>query len=218
MTRINILFMFEQTFSQKYIMSPRTKEQYEKIRESSRTEIMNAALELFGEQGFHATSISQIAEKAGISKGLMYNYFESKDDLLKNIIDNGFQVLSKMMLEVGQKSEPCEVLNDIIHFSIEHTKQNLTYWKLFMSLILQSSIQKDVEKMIINFRNEAINQLTQIFKVMGKKNPQMEAYTLGTVLDGIGFNMISASESFPIDEIEEYLIKTYCSPGNKKRK
>lgn len=199
-------------------MSPRTKEQYEKIRESSRTEILNAALELFGENGFHATSISQIAEKAGISKGLMYNYFKSKDDLLKNIIDNGFQVLSDMMLEVGQKSEPCEVLEEIIHLSLEHIKQNLTYWKLFMSLILQSSIQKDVEKMITNFRNEAINQLTQIFQVMGKKNPQMEAYTLGTVLDGIGFNMISAPESFPIDEIEEYLIKTYCSPGNKKKR
>ncbi|HEY6906435.1 MAG TPA: helix-turn-helix domain-containing protein, partial [Ignavibacteriaceae bacterium] len=52
-------------------MSPRTKEQFEKLRESSRTEILNAALELFAQNGFHGTSISQIAEKAGISKGLM---------------------------------------------------------------------------------------------------------------------------------------------------
>jgi AcrR family transcriptional regulator len=199
-------------------MSPRTKEQYEKIRESSRTEILNAALELFAKNGFHATSISQIAEKAGISKGLMYNYFKSKDDLLKNIIDNGFQQLNQMMLETGQKSEPCDILKDIIHYSIEHIKTNFTYWQLFMALIIQSGVQKDIEKMMINFRNEAINQLTQIFKVMGKRNPQMEAYTLGTVLDGIGFNMISAPESFPIDEIEEYLIKTYCSPGNKKKR
>jgi len=199
-------------------MSPRTKEQFEKIRESSRTEILNAALELFARNGFHATSISQIAEKAGISKGLMYNYFKSKDDLLKNIIDNGFQLLNEMMLEVGQKSEPCEILKNIIHFSIEHIKKNLTYWQLFMSLIIQSAVQKDVEIMMIRFRNDAIDQLSQIFKAMGDKDPHMKAFALGTLLDGIGFNMISAPESFPIDEIEEYLIKTYCSPGNKRKK
>jgi AcrR family transcriptional regulator len=199
-------------------MSPRTKEQFEKIRETSRTEILNAALELFAKNGFHATSISQIAEKAGISKGLMYNYFKSKDDLLKNIIDNGFQQLSEMMLETGQKSEPCEVLKNIIHYSIEHIKKNFTYWQLFMALIIQSGVQKDVEKMMISFRDEAISQLSQIFKAMGEKDPQMKAFMLGTLLDGIGFNMISAPESFPIDEIEKYLIKRYCSPGNKRKK
>lgn len=199
-------------------MSPRTKEQFEKIRESSRTEILNAALELFAKNGFHATSISQIAEKAGVSKGLMYNYFKSKDDLLKNLIDNGFQILSEMMLEVGQKTEPCNILEDMIHISIGHIKNNLTYWQLFMSLIIQSAVQKDVEKMMIRFRNDAINQLSQIFKAMGEKEPHMNAYMLGILLDGIGFNMISAPESFPIDEIEEYLIKTYCSPDNKRKK
>ncbi len=199
-------------------MSPRTKEQFEKIRESSRAEILNAALELFARNGFHATSISQIAEKAGISKGLMYNYFNSKDDLLKNIIDNGFQQLSEMMLDVGQKSEPCEVLEDIIHHSIGHIKKNLTYWQLFMALIIQSGVQKDVEKMMISFRNEAISQLSQIFQAMEEKDPKMKAFILGTLLDGIGFNMISAPESFPINEIEKYLIETYCSTGNKRKK
>ncbi len=63
-------------------MSPRTQEQFEEMRESRRQQIMDAALELFAQEGYSHCSISQLAGHAGISKGLMYNYFESKEALL----------------------------------------------------------------------------------------------------------------------------------------
>ena len=75
-------------------MSPRTEEQFEEIRESRKMEIMNNALELFANYGYHTTSISNISEKAGISKGLLYNYFSSKEELLKSIIDEGIKQIS----------------------------------------------------------------------------------------------------------------------------
>ncbi|PLX21155.1 MAG: hypothetical protein C0599_08290 [Salinivirgaceae bacterium] len=56
---------------------------------SKKEKIVDAAITLFGENGFHNTSISQIAKNAGVSKGLMYNYFESKEELLKYIFDMG---------------------------------------------------------------------------------------------------------------------------------
>ena len=87
-----------------------------------------------------------------------------------------------------------------------------------MSVVLQSAVQKDVEKLIIKFRNETTREISHIFQAMGEKDPDLKAFTLGTQLDGIGFNMVGASESYPIDEIEEYLIKTYCSPRNKRKK
>ena len=43
---------------------------------------MDVALQHFANKGFHATTIYHIAEHAGISKGLMYNYFNSKEELL----------------------------------------------------------------------------------------------------------------------------------------
>ena len=46
---------------------------------------MSVALKLFAEKGYHATSISQIAAKAKVSKGLMYNYFEAKKNYLKKL-------------------------------------------------------------------------------------------------------------------------------------
>jgi len=78
-------------------MSPRTEQQFEEIRESKKKLIMDTALELFAVEGFHTTPISKIASAAGISKGLLYNYFESKEDLIKTIIFKGLDNLSRFI-------------------------------------------------------------------------------------------------------------------------
>jgi AcrR family transcriptional regulator len=199
-------------------MSPRTKEQFEKIRESTSTRILDAALELFAVNGFHATSISQIAEKAGISKGLMYNYFENKDDLLRKIIEDGFRQLEVMMGGIYSETDPRKALEKVIHVSMDHIRNNPTYWRLYMSVILQSESQKEVEELMMDFRDKATQELSELFKAMGEKDHYLKGYTLGTQLDGIGFNMVTAPDSFPLDELENYLIETYCSPRKKKRK
>ena len=59
------------------------------MRETRREQIMKAALELFAQEGYTNCSISRLASHAGISKGLMYNYFESKEALLIAIIEEG---------------------------------------------------------------------------------------------------------------------------------
>src|SRR5512137_1078887 len=67
-------------------MSPRTPQQFKEMREEKMTLIMDVALEHFANEGYFSTTINHIARHAGISKGLMYNYFESKEALLKAII------------------------------------------------------------------------------------------------------------------------------------
>ena len=52
-----------------------------------KTQIIDAAARLFSEKGFHRTTTRDIAEAADVSEGTLYNYFESKDDLLLDIMD-----------------------------------------------------------------------------------------------------------------------------------
>src|SRR5439155_14023990 len=47
-----------------------------------REAIMNAALDLFVERGFHGTAVPEIADKAGVGAGTIYRYFESKEALV----------------------------------------------------------------------------------------------------------------------------------------
>lgn len=52
-----------------------------------KAEILEAAANVFAENGFHRSTIKDIAEAADIAEGTIYNYFESKDDLLISLID-----------------------------------------------------------------------------------------------------------------------------------
>lgn len=60
-------------------------------RNASLRTIGNAALELFFEQGFEHTKISDISEKADVSVGLIFHYFDSKESILNIILEQGIQ-------------------------------------------------------------------------------------------------------------------------------
>src|SRR5271157_5796824 len=77
-------------------MSPKTKEQNDKIRQEKRKLILQKALEIFASYGYHDASISLIAKNAGIAKGLIYDYFKSKEELLKTVVDEGFKVFFEL--------------------------------------------------------------------------------------------------------------------------
>lgn len=69
----------------------------EKQKEERRRQILEAALRVFSEKGFHAANVSDVAAEAGVSQGTIYWYFESKDELLTAAIVSVFE-------ELGQES------------------------------------------------------------------------------------------------------------------
>lgn len=80
-----------------------SEEKSRQIQDERRRQILDAALRLFDEQGYSNTKISDISEKAGISKGLVYRYFRSKEEIffalrdkLDDCIDECFSVPSAL--------------------------------------------------------------------------------------------------------------------------
>lgn len=57
------------------------------------TDILEAATHLFGEQGFHSVTTRKIAAKAGISEGTLFNYFSSKNELMRAILERIYEEL-----------------------------------------------------------------------------------------------------------------------------
>ena len=101
-------------------MSPRSSEQLEQIRQESRLKILEAALELFAKNGFHNTTIEQIRKKAGVSKGLVYNYFSSKEDLMNQVFLNEMEKGQQMLDEITKKDSPEEMFRFLIEFSFRY--------------------------------------------------------------------------------------------------
>jgi len=197
---------------------PRTKDQYSEIRKVSREKILSATLELFAKKGFHATSISQIAKKAKISKGLMYNYFKSKDRLLDELIQNGFAGLEGLGYHITKSTSPEDQLKDYVSAILDNLYSNFTYWQLYLALFMHPDVQKRFEKKMKIFREEFINQFAKLFRKLGAKNPKLEAFLLGTYFDGLVLNFIAAESDFSVEEIKTALLSKYIHKKERKRK
>ena len=63
--------------------------------ERSRKEILDAALALFSHHGYGATSVNDVAAKAGVSKGNVYHHFADKEAIFRALIDRYFQAISE---------------------------------------------------------------------------------------------------------------------------
>jgi len=193
-------------------MSPRTKQQFEKIRKTSKEKILNVALELFAKKGYHATSISQIAKKAKISKGLMYNYFASKEELLNEIIQQGFNSLAELEFKAEKNIDPQKQLEEFVDAVLDNLYSNFKYWQLYLALLVHPEIQKKYEKKMQQFRDEFVQSMTVLFRKLKIKNPELEAFLLGTFFDGLVLNFMVAEDLFPVKKIKKAILNKYIKP------
>lgn len=73
----------------------------EQIKDKN-TAIMDAALKLFTERGFHGTSTAQISKDAGVATGTLFNYFPTKEDLINSLY---FEVKGELSQAMGKDIE-----------------------------------------------------------------------------------------------------------------
>ena len=69
-----------------------------------RKQILRAAVEVFADRGFHRTRVSDIAKHAGVAYGLIYHYFDSKDDVLRCVFEDNWAVFMKAI--EGLRDDP----------------------------------------------------------------------------------------------------------------
>jgi AcrR family transcriptional regulator len=78
------------------------------VREARRAQILDTALGVFADQGYHQTSISDVVKAAGVARGTFYLYFESKSQIFLHLLDNllGHLRSSVRGVDVGQGAPP----------------------------------------------------------------------------------------------------------------
>ena len=92
--------------------------------EATRLAIENAAIQLFLDQGYHATSMRQIAEHAGLALGGIYNHFSSKDEIFEAIIIDQHpykKILPLILAAEGETAE--EFFGNAFHIVIQELGQ-----------------------------------------------------------------------------------------------
>lgn len=187
-------------------MCPRTSEQFEIIRQEKSKLILDTALELFAEKGFHQTSISDITRKAGISKGLLYNYFESKDEVLKSIIQTGYDAAYNNLDINGDHSLAKEEFIQFLRITFQSVRGNPKFWKLYSALVMQPDITdlvkieysqkaQDIQKLFLNFIKES-----------GSIAPENDLIAISSLIKGAHLILITAPDYFQEGQFEETII------------
>lgn len=196
-------------------MSPRNKKQNEVIRQRSVTAIKEAALEMFAKYGYHSTSITQIAREAGISNGLLYNYFKGKEELLRAIVKDAMAQNDVTWLrELQSDLPPVERITQAVEATFENIKSNLHYWRLLSALAFQPDVQKSMEDLVMSKKELYIKLLVELFQEMGYAEPEKEVFYFGAVLDGIFLHYMNMEEAYPLDMMKEMVLQRYQDKSN----
>lgn len=130
--------------------------------------ILEAALDLFAAQGFHGTSIREIAERVGIQKSSIYNHFSSKDDILEKLFST-YEPASSIKNEFIQKNlvDKINNLDFFFQFIKERVKieiKNERHQKLLQIMMREHSSEvviKNIKERLIKGNLETSKMVFQ---------------------------------------------------------
>ena len=137
-----------------------TREQ--KKRETKKA-ILEAAITLFSRNGFGQTSIEQIARTAGIGKGTVYSYFQTKKDIIKGFCEYELEQIHEQLIRNSDTSEPIHrQMKTIYMMEFHHITRNREFGRLYMreSLFPEAHTGPDTEEI----DNKYLQMLFPIFE------------------------------------------------------
>lgn len=194
---------------------PRTPAENERIRQAAKDKIHAAAMTLFIKKGYHATSIDDVAKQAQISKGLLYNYYKGKEELLAAMVQVRIEEVKEVMTAATQLATPHKQLRHIIDGALDNVYQRPDVYRFYLNLQTQPEDDRVLASYREQLNEESLRQFEvqcRIFKQLGVKQPRLRSLYFSSALQGAMLMMTTYSEGFPVEEMKEQLIREYCSP------
>jgi AcrR family transcriptional regulator len=192
---------------------PRSPEANDRIRRATTAQILETALRLFCEKGYYATAIAEIAQQAGISKGLLYHYFASKEEVLGALVDLRIEDILVMMNAAKAKSTPVAQIRHIVEGAFADVRQKPAVFQFYLNLFSQPNLNPLVAKQSQKLRDEQVRQFQvqiRMFEQLGVKNPQERSLYFSATLQGVMLMFSTYPQSFPLDAIEAQVIAEFC--------
>lgn len=193
-------------------MSPRTKKQLAALKVERKEQILKKSLQLFAKKGYFNTSISDISKKLKISKGLLYNYFGNKEELLNEVVVFALKEASEVnsfKKEDLKGLSPDMIFKKAIDSYFELLKEKKELWRLTLSLAIHVSNIPSVHKTIASVYQNLIEELEALFIMIKIDEPRKEAIKFGALMDGIGIQYLIFEPDYPLQEIKESIITSY---------
>jgi AcrR family transcriptional regulator len=146
-----------------------------------RRQILAAAVKVFADKGFHASRVGDIAEEAGIAYGLVYHYYESKEDLLETIFRTTWTEMLARVREVEEAGVPAaEAVRQVTALLLRTWRRDPDLVRVLVREVTRNQhIQREIEE--ITQAMEALERIIQRGQESGEFRSELDP-RLGAVV------------------------------------
>ena len=177
------------------MVEKRYKEAFERASDERRKKILEVGIEEFSSKGYENANINIIAKNAGISVGLMYKYFSTKEDLFITCIQRGMSILDTILEDIMNSDDKLlKKAENVIRATCKHSKKNANYIKLYNEIT--SGKNPDLVNTLVNeietvTSKRYISSIAQAFAkgdVRDDLDPRLFAFFLDNLLTSLQFS------------------------------
>ncbi|MBQ1042323.1 MULTISPECIES: TetR/AcrR family transcriptional regulator [Micromonospora] len=180
-------------------------------REDTRQRLFVAAVDLIAEQGFSATTVDDIAARAGVAKGTVYYNFESKTVLFEELLRHGIGLLTAEFRAAVDGLPPLEALGALVRAQLEYIRRYRAFAQLLLSEMWRTN--REWQQTLRLLRGEAIAVIADTVKAgvdSGDLPADLDVRTASSALFGVGLvvavDWLVFSPDRSIDEVQESLL------------
>ena len=194
---------------------------------SKKEEILLSTLDLASKYGLKSLSMSQIADSVGIKKPSLYNYFNSKEELIKEMYEyirnKSKQDIANFILDnINEKSS-----YDILYNSVMNYKKmvlNEDMFKFYSVIYSERTTNNEASKIVIEETNKMINATKKIFEFLKEKNKlfiddiEMASITFSMTIHSLidyELDCKKNNQDYNENNIQKY-IKWFCNQYSKE--
>ena len=164
--------------------------------------IIQAALQLFATEGYHATATSKVAKAAGVSEGLIFRHFDNKEGLLQAILREGETGIKALYADVVLENDPSEIIRKTIALPFSVPETDYDFWRLQYKLKWELQYQNQEKTAPL------LRALEHAFQALSYPHPKREAELLLHIIDGLGSAIIKGTITDK-DQIHQLLLEKY---------
>jgi len=179
--------------------------------------ILAVATTLFARQGLEQTSLGDIAAAAGLSKGTVYYYYRSKDDLIYDIMVCSFQKLTDSLIEnlhlLGSDGSPARIVQMTLEkVLVEQDLARLTFYLTMNAITGNDNLRLKIREKYLEWRKMIANEIVNLFGLhLTDSELAAQTSTVLAVIDGITLQYLIAPNDVDISVIAQQFSRMFDS-------
>ncbi len=168
--------------------------------------ILETALKLFAEQGFDTTPTSKIARLAGVSEGLIFRHFGTKEGLMKAVVELGESRIGKHLISIEQEQNHRLRIHKIIELAYVLFQEEREFWQLQFTIKWQ---RKYTHAHTSPHYVHLMELGVESFRTLGYADPEKEVRLLAMFIEGFGAMMIKEPDAVVVENMLTFIKSKY---------